>query len=447
MAIAVALLFKVFILEISKIPSGSMQPTLMGNPETGVFDRVLVDKLSMHFRDPKRFEVVVFKHPLERSRIMVKRLVGMPGEELRIAHGDLWTRPDTNSEWTILRRPPAVQDEIWKPLDLDDPPRSSWKVVGGGELWRTRGRDIDAKGAGRVQFRADTQVRDKYLDGYPDTLRGKIKQYNPNTGQEYVGDLRVTGDVRPDDEVTGFNVVLTEGRRRYEFHIPGPAAPEGDEATVRMVDGEPDSIPVLKTVPFRLRGGRSVSFAAENLDDRLTLEVDGDVLATLDVPFLARQEATIFLELEGAGGELEDLQVYRDIYYLPDSSRAKTWEVSIPEGHYVMLGDNTQDSADGRDWRSIRYAWTDDEGSETQVKGNFRRQGENPSPATGPNDEAYYRFRDVWGERHWFAKADALPDIDVPHKTVPRELIQGRAVAIFWPIKPHRGLWRLAWLP
>src|SRR5262245_25286422 len=84
MAIVVALLFKYFVLEISKIPSGSMQPTLMGNPETGVFDRTLVDKLAYQFRDPRRFEIVVFKHPLERSRIMVKRLVGMPGEELKI---------------------------------------------------------------------------------------------------------------------------------------------------------------------------------------------------------------------------------------------------------------------------------------------------------------------------------------------------------------------------
>ena len=59
MAIVVALLFKYFVLEISKIPSGSMQPTLMGNPETGVFDRTLVDKLSLRFRDPERFEIEI----------------------------------------------------------------------------------------------------------------------------------------------------------------------------------------------------------------------------------------------------------------------------------------------------------------------------------------------------------------------------------------------------
>src|SRR6185436_6881375 len=116
MAIVVALLFKYFILEISKIPSGSMQPTLMGNPETGVFERTVVDKLSFRFRDPERFEIVVFKHPLERSRIMVKRLVGMPGEDLKVEYGDLWTRKDANAEWHILRRPPSVQREAWREL-------------------------------------------------------------------------------------------------------------------------------------------------------------------------------------------------------------------------------------------------------------------------------------------------------------------------------------------
>ena len=81
-AIVVALLFKYFILEISKIPSGSMQPTLMGHPQSGVFDRVLVDKLSFRFRDPERFEIVVFKHPLERSRVIGHLLV-QPGQRRR----------------------------------------------------------------------------------------------------------------------------------------------------------------------------------------------------------------------------------------------------------------------------------------------------------------------------------------------------------------------------
>jgi signal peptidase I len=445
-AVVVALLFKFFILEISKIPSGSMQPTLMGNPETQVFDRVLVDKLSMHFRDPKRFEVVVFKHPLERSRIMVKRLVGMPGEEFRIAHGDLWTRPDAEAPWKVLRRPAAVQEEMWKPLDVDDPPRSSWSKLSGGEGWVIDGREVHGKTPGRLQFRDSSHIRDRYLDGYPDALRNEIRSFNPNTGKNYVGDLRVSGEIRAEASLEWLLVTLTEGLHGFEFRIPGPAGAPDAVPEIRARGLDPAGEEIERAEAWRMREGRRVSFAVENLDDRLSLEIDGEVVASLEIPSAPRQEASVLLELTGGGGQLEDLQVERDVYYVPQNGIS--WEVEIPEGHYVMLGDNTQDSADGRDWKAMRYSWTDESGAERSVRGNFRTQGENPTPGVGREGEAFLRFRDEWGERHWFARAASKPaGPAIPQKVVPRELILGRAMAIFWPIKPIKGLWRLGWLP
>ena len=76
-AIIMAVVLKYFIVEAYKIPTGSMQPTLMGQPfdqnrdgrvDGGVFDRILVDKLSYHFRDPERWEIAVFRYPLEELR-------------------------------------------------------------------------------------------------------------------------------------------------------------------------------------------------------------------------------------------------------------------------------------------------------------------------------------------------------------------------------------------
>ena len=78
MAIILAVMFKYFLVEAYKIPTGSMQPTLLGNEDTGIFDRIIVDKLSYHFRDPERFEVVVFRYPLDRSKNFIKRICGMP---------------------------------------------------------------------------------------------------------------------------------------------------------------------------------------------------------------------------------------------------------------------------------------------------------------------------------------------------------------------------------
>src|SRR6185436_4416241 len=146
-AVIMAVVLKYFILEAYKIPTGSMQPTLMGNDETGIFDRVLVDKLSFHFRDPQRFEVATFKYPLDRSKNFIKRIVGMPDEQLWISHGDLWVRKRETEPWKILRRPRPVQRETWKALDLSRENESAtWSAENqAASTWHTGPRTVSAK--------------------------------------------------------------------------------------------------------------------------------------------------------------------------------------------------------------------------------------------------------------------------------------------------------------
>ena len=52
-------------------------------------DRVMVDRLSHQFSDLKRWDIVVFKCPREAETPYVKRLIGLPGETIRIRHGDI----------------------------------------------------------------------------------------------------------------------------------------------------------------------------------------------------------------------------------------------------------------------------------------------------------------------------------------------------------------------
>jgi signal peptidase I len=444
MAVVIALLFKSFILEVSKIPSGSMQPTLMGSPEASVFDRVLVDKLAYHLRDPKRFEIVVFKHPLEQSRIMVKRVVGMPGEELKIEYGDLWTRPGPTEDWSILRRPRAVQASMWKTLELDEPARSSWSVISGGRDWRLTGREILAAGDGEVRFRDERgAIRDGYTDGYPDSLRGEISGHGGS--QHVVGDLRVEGEIESLSGTELVTIELTEGPRTYAFQLPGPAATATSVPRIETRDGQ-DMVEVLGEA-WRLPAGTTVRFAVENLDDRLALEIDGEVVASLDIAATDRQQAFVTLALRGEGAALRDLQVSRDIFYVP----ARNGEFEIPADHYVMLGDNTLDSADSRDWRAVTFSRTEN-GEAFEERGNYRpgaRMADAPNPVkvTLAGGERWTVFRNLWGERRWFPRSDEGGiGLDYPEPLVPRELIQGRAVAVFWPIQPTRGLWRLGWL-
>ena len=50
----------------------------------------MVDKLTYRFVEPKRGEVVVFRYPANRRRKFIKRIVGLPGDEILIRNGYLY---------------------------------------------------------------------------------------------------------------------------------------------------------------------------------------------------------------------------------------------------------------------------------------------------------------------------------------------------------------------
>lgn len=52
-------------------------------------DYLIVDELSYHFKEPQRGEVVVFKHPNNQSRFLIKRVIAMPNEKVSINGSDV----------------------------------------------------------------------------------------------------------------------------------------------------------------------------------------------------------------------------------------------------------------------------------------------------------------------------------------------------------------------
>ena len=131
--------------------------------------------------------------------------------------------------------------------------------------------------------------------------------------------------------------------------------------------------------------------------------------------------------------------------------------MKIPPGNYVMLGDNTQDSADGRLWKAKSYSYRAPGGEVVEARGNFRTGGDRPAserdgsenPVAGRMADLTpaIRFRDRFGEIHWFSQREVTNEsIPGNEPLVPRELILGRALAVFWPIRPSDGLWRVGWL-
>jgi signal peptidase I len=455
-AIAMAVFLKYFVVEAYKIPTGSMQPTLMGQPFPdggGVFDRILVDKLSYHLRAPERFEVVVFKYPLDRSKNFVKRLWGLPGEALRIAGGDVWVRSSPAEPWRIPRRPANVQRECWRKLDLGvDDAQLGWKVQSGD--WSAAEQSLDTRGPGRARFvgHGEGAITDGYLDGYPQSVRERIAERG-DQGINPVGDLRVEGRVRALAGSQAVAIELTEGERRYRLELPGPAA-EADAAPQISIlsgrataDGQPSQ---ARGEPWRLPADRWVSFSAQNLDDELALAIEGGPELRLAILPAGDASATIEIAQAGSGADLRDLQVLRDIYYTASRTGEAEWQ--IPDGSYFMLGDNTQDSSDSREWTLVDVRWKEGDGGEHSALGNLRpAQAPDANPRTHRSEDGARTWvRDEWGETYTFPAEAEVTSANgrarAAQPFVQRELITGRAVLVFWPIAPRLGLWRLRWV-
>ncbi|MDX2229570.1 MAG: signal peptidase I [Leptolyngbyaceae cyanobacterium bins.349] len=88
---------RTFVAEARYIPSRSMVPTLQ------VDDRLIVDKVSYHFKDPERGDIVVFMPPEEASVVCtgprvqstskdayIKRIIALPGEKIEVRQGKVF---------------------------------------------------------------------------------------------------------------------------------------------------------------------------------------------------------------------------------------------------------------------------------------------------------------------------------------------------------------------
>lgn len=83
LAVLIVAPIRFFIFQPFFVKGQSMEP----NFENG--DYLFVDEISYHLRDPQRGEVVVFKYPNDLSQRYIKRIIGLPGETIKVENGSV----------------------------------------------------------------------------------------------------------------------------------------------------------------------------------------------------------------------------------------------------------------------------------------------------------------------------------------------------------------------
>jgi len=391
-AILAAVLLKWFCIEAYQIPTSSMQPTLMGSTEANVHDRILVNKIIQTFREPKRWDISVFKYPLQKNQNYVKRILGMPLDKLAIGGGNIYhvSGEGDNLTYKIERKPDDVQEIMWRNVyPLRRETRSETKAMPGIFSASPRanakelddGFTLDAKGKTvRLFFRdePDGGMVDRVWDGYPvdvarpmrdaKVLDGGGNDYfiNQQRGQEIVTDVRMTANVtpttasgtftiaievmRPDFDKLTYSLVVKDGKGKFEVLAKNKVVGSSEPFDCALTAGEASEL----------------SFA--HVDEQLLAWQDGTELQRWDssqwscregcvIPFNGRYESPanrkVIPQFICAGKSkvtLTDVRIDRDQHYTRDQSPDI---IEVPEGHYYMMGDNTLQSIDSRGWTAI----------------------------------------------------------------------------------------------
>jgi len=371
------------------VQTGEKRPVVKG-------DRIFVLKCIYQFTDPRRWDVVVFKNPLNPRENYIKRMIAGPGEMVEIIDGDVYI------DGKIARKPAKVQEELWMCIyDNDYRPVNPETKRFNGHVWHQPFRN----------FR-DSEWNLEESNGTVfslDSPTGQINTiiYNTNVGNDFraiyaydnsryyrnmpiCSDLMVRFYVGPDSAG-----IVGAGLSKYGIGYTGWIDFSGEMVLEKVTDQERLELKRLRI--NAIDSDRPVLFRFANVDRQLILEF-GDEKLKYDLG-LGRgdagqrrtdimPEAAIF----GTGKlALSRIGIFRDIHYMTYSADSKEREIlraregesfGLGKDEFFVLGDNSPHSLDCRWW---------------------------DKPGTGNNGREYRQG------------------------TVPRDYLVGKAFFIYWP--------------
>ncbi|HYF15514.1 MAG TPA: S26 family signal peptidase [Phycisphaerales bacterium] len=463
-AFALAFVFRGFVVEAFVIPTGSMAPTLNGahvrarSPLTGYEfavgprdytnpsmqvplpmqgttvkplqltdpmsaaelrlagaatrwgDRIFVLKYLAGIYDPARFDVVVFKNPTDPTINFIKRLVGLPGEMVALADGDVFTRtPQQNDAsggnpwalagWKCRTKPAHAQRAMWQPVfDGSYAPLPSdnsavftppWKPATDTESsrWRLNPTgEYQYAGPGPAALRWDGAPF-RVTDEYPYNQSMRPTLLFP------VSDVRMSLGLRPSKDGMPISAVLFARKHEFRLDIDGQTvslrmrSTETPDASWQELGGggldAPMPAGVVTNVEFwhvdqtlqcwindklitsgvydwtpadRVKYATRPSF--EDIAQRPTSLIDGGIYTRPEMRW----------EFGGGDFTVYRVRLDRDIHYqantypqapnMPALSTHPSATLTLGSNEYFCCGDNSPSSLDGRLWSDV-HPWVE----------------------------------------------------------------------------------------
>ncbi len=83
-SLAIIVPVRYFLIQPFYVKGASMEPNFYDH------EYLIIDELSYRLNDPQRGEIVVFRYPNDPRQYFIKRIIGLPGERVKVSGGQVW---------------------------------------------------------------------------------------------------------------------------------------------------------------------------------------------------------------------------------------------------------------------------------------------------------------------------------------------------------------------
>ena len=342
-------------------------------------DRIFVAKCVYQFTDPKRWDVVVFKNPIDPRINYIKRMIGLPGEEIEIIDGDVY------ADGKIARKPDGVQQELWMVVYDNDyqPARPEQKRFNGHAWSQPFVNDINEDGQvskwnlsaeGPAVFTLSSEPGQTNTIVYDTSVGNDFRAtyaYDEPAAYPYMpicSDLMVRFFVEKNYD--GFvGVDMSKYGRRYRGGVEGGLAGNMNSMVIAYYDDDGKIVELARNAVNQGLDGKTILRFA-NVDHQLVLEY-GDQKLVYDLgedPDSLGERKKVMPRVSIFGGgqiKLSHVGIFRDIHYIEqdrirdsvtgdiieEGTRAREGRpLKLEDDQFFVLGDNSPASLDSRYW-------------------------------------------------------------------------------------------------
>ena len=324
-------------------------------------DRILVHKYIYNFSNPRRWDVVVFKNPMDPKINYIKRLVGLPNEEIHLLDGNIYVRSTQNitgnegdeqtSPWQIARKTSpdsnpnweAIQRTVWQPIyhsryiPLDSEhqyPTNRWSAPwkpepNNNKLWQLepqqRGYRYTGNDTGVLRFDFQAASDHRIGDIYPYNQHYFASE-NPRYIEE-IEDIRISVIIEPQQR--GQELTLATTARLDESDASQPqtlaATIQRDGEIILSATDPSGRQRVLQTRQAKpLPAETSTKIELWYVDQEAIIWINGKPVLrwdyTMSLAELKRRTApdrvpNISVQIRGGPATIHSIELDRDLYY------------------------------------------------------------------------------------------------------------------------------------